>query len=104
STTRWPNHRARSSMALRATEPRAMSTSVGAVTRAIAPSTRTLSMRDIHAFYADVHAFYAQVGDVVADPRFRDPGSVLPCDSNARAGGGYRLAIVRRGGTRRHGR
>jgi hypothetical protein len=41
------------------------------VMRAIAPSTRTLSMKDIHAFYAEV-------GDVVAVPRFRDHASVLP--------------------------
>ncbi|TMQ08495.1 MAG: HEAT repeat domain-containing protein [Deltaproteobacteria bacterium] len=48
SITRRPNHRARSSIALRATEPRTTSTSVGAVIRAIAPSTRTLSITDIH--------------------------------------------------------
>src|SRR6185295_7503811 len=41
--------------------------------RAIAPRTRTLSRRDIRAFYAEV-------GDVVAVPRFRDRARVLPSD------------------------
>src|SRR5215510_10747802 len=97
STARRPNHRTRSSIAARPTEPRATSTSVGAVIRAIAPSTRTLSMRDMHAFYAEV-------GDVVAVPRFADLPSVLPCQCNARAGGGGRLAIVGWSGTRRYDR
>jgi hypothetical protein len=38
----------------------------------MAPSTRMLSMRDMHAFYAEV-------GDVVVAPRFRDLPGVLPC-------------------------